>query len=57
MGAPEFFDGGCGHAWNTFETGGRCPGCRYQWRFTSCLSCGVASPHLEWYDADDRRKS
>lgn len=50
MGAPEFFDGGCGHRWNTFETAGRCPGCRYQWKHTSCLACGVASLHVDWYE-------
>jgi hypothetical protein len=54
MGAPEFFDGGCGSVWNTFETAGRCPGCKHQWTFTSCLSCGVASRHIDWYEADGK---
>jgi hypothetical protein len=56
MGAPEHFNGGCGHRWNTFDTGGRCPGCQHQWRFTSCLSCGVASPHLDWYEDKPARQ-
>ena len=49
MGPPENFSGGCGHAWNTFATSGKCPGCSYQWRHTTCLSCGVTSPHKDWY--------
>ena len=51
MGAPEHFSGGCGHGWNTFDTRGLCPGCSYQWRHTSCLSCGVTSVHEDWYEA------
>jgi hypothetical protein len=39
----------CGHRWNTFWTGGLCPGCRYQWTVTSCHSCGERSPHADWY--------
>ena len=39
----------CGHAWNTFDTRGRCPGCGRRWLHTQCLSCGAWSPHLEWY--------
>ena len=50
MGAPENFSGGCGHAWNTFDTRGLCPGCRYQWRHTSCLRCSATSLHDEWYE-------
>ena len=50
VGAPEHFDRGCGTAWNTFLTRGRCPGCAHQWRFTSCLQCHQWSPHEEWYD-------
>lgn len=46
---PEFFYGACYTAWNTFETRGRCPGCDHQWRWTSCLACGVFSPHEDWY--------
>jgi hypothetical protein len=39
--------------WNTFETRGRCPGCRKQWRVTVCLACGVGSPHEDWYHDED----
>jgi hypothetical protein len=39
----------CGHRWNTFETGGRCPSCGYQWEVTGCLRCGRSSPHSDWY--------
>ena len=39
----------CGHIWNTFETGGSCPACRYQWDVTGCLSCGELSAHSDWY--------
>ncbi|MCW5962172.1 MAG: hypothetical protein KIS76_18575 [Pyrinomonadaceae bacterium] len=48
-GPPEFFLNGCGAVWNTFETGGRCPGCGHQWRWTTCLSCGKDSLHKDWY--------
>src|SRR5690349_13772557 len=48
-GHPEYFFGACGTVWNTFETGGICPGCNHQWKFTSCLRCGVFSPHEDWY--------
>ncbi|HEY8549153.1 MAG TPA: hypothetical protein VIL35_04280 [Vicinamibacterales bacterium] len=46
---PEGFLGGCGTAWNTFETRGLCPGCGHRWRWTSCLRCGGWSPHDAWY--------
>jgi hypothetical protein len=39
----------CGHAWNTFDTGGKCPGCGFQWSVTQCLRCKEYSPHLDWY--------
>jgi len=53
-GHPQYFDGGCGTAWNTFDTRGRCPGCGHQWRWTACLYCEGWSPHDEWYaDRDD----
>jgi len=39
----------CGHSWNTFDTGGRCPRCQKQWHDTQCLSCAGWSPHLDWY--------
>ncbi|MCY7374611.1 MAG: hypothetical protein LH472_01400 [Pyrinomonadaceae bacterium] len=40
---------GCGTAWNTFDTRGRCPGCHYRWQKTDCLRCGKSSPHEAWY--------
>jgi len=40
----------CGHSWNTFDTGGVCPGCLHQWKETQCLSCGRWSPHSDWYE-------
>ena len=52
-GAPENFSAGCGHAWNTFETKGRCPGCSYQWRHTACLQCQAWAKHEDWYTAED----
>lgn len=39
----------CGHAWNTFDTHGRCPACGYVWRDTQCLACHQWSPHADWY--------
>jgi hypothetical protein len=39
----------CGHIWNTFDTGGVCPACLYQWSVTACLRCGDWSPHSDWY--------
>ena len=48
-----YCDVGCGHGWNTFETGGRCRACGKQWLETVCLRCHAWSPHDEWYfDAD-----
>ncbi len=49
MGPPENFATGCGHGWNTFDTRGQCPGCKHQWRHTTCLSCSVTSLHDDWY--------
>src|SRR5262245_3895795 len=46
---PEGFLGGCRTVWNTFATHGRCPGCRYQWRWTKCLRCDAWSLHDDWY--------
>jgi hypothetical protein len=49
----------CGHAWNTFDTHGRCPECGTVWRETQCLQCRAWSPHHDWYhnlppvDADE----
>ena len=51
-GAPEFFFGGCGASWNTFDTRGRCPGCSHQWRFTSCLACSKWALHDDWYEPE-----
>ena len=39
----------CGHAWNTFDTGGVCPGCMRQWENTQCLACQGWSAHSAWY--------
>ncbi len=39
----------CGHSWNTFDTGGVCPGCMREWKDTQCLKCKQWSPHSEWY--------
>jgi hypothetical protein len=39
----------CKHHWNTFDTGGICPACMFQWTSTQCLSCGVFSAHSAWY--------
>jgi hypothetical protein len=49
---PEYFFGGCGAKWNTFDTRGLCPGCGHQWRWTACLSCWVWSLHEDWYAKD-----
>ncbi len=47
----------CGHRWNTFDTGGRCPACRRQWNETQCVlpagGCDAWSPHLDWYHGLD----
>jgi len=40
----------CGHSWNTFDTGGVCPGCLFQWMVTACLVCHKFSPHSAWYE-------
>lgn len=50
---PEYFYGGCGTEWNTFDTGGLCPTCSHQWTWTSCLSCWGWSKHVDWYVDDD----
>jgi hypothetical protein len=52
-GAPEHFPNGCGTAWNTFDTRGRCPGCDHVWRWTACPSCGAWALHDAWYEPDD----
>ena len=38
----------CGTSWNTFLTGGVCPGCRKQWRTTQCRKCKGVFLHLDW---------
>jgi DNA-directed RNA polymerase subunit RPC12/RpoP len=48
--APEPFFQGCWTEWNTFTTGGRCPGCGHQWRWTLCLACVEWSLHEDWYE-------
>lgn len=44
---------GCGTHWNTFWTGGVCPGCSFRWEHTQCLSCKQVSPHKDWYHFPD----
>lgn len=39
----------CGHAWNTFDTYGKCPACGKVWKNTQCLDCFRWSPHADWY--------
>lgn len=41
---------GCWHSWNTFDTGGRCPRCSFQWLLTACLRCHRVSRHAAWYE-------
>lgn len=48
-GAPEFYYGGCGTIWHTFDTHGICPGCKHQWKWTKCFNCDEWSLHEEWY--------
>lgn len=52
FGTPEPSFDACGTTWNTFATRGRCPGCDHQWTWTSCLKCGVASKHDDWYEEE-----
>jgi DNA-directed RNA polymerase subunit RPC12/RpoP len=40
----------CGHAWNTFETGGVCPACAHRWLHTVCLRCLRWGRHEDWYE-------
>ncbi|HEX8287550.1 MAG TPA: hypothetical protein VF556_06140 [Pyrinomonadaceae bacterium] len=49
---PEYFYGGCFTSWNTFDTGGICPGCAHRWIWTSCLRCAEWSRHVDWYEND-----
>jgi hypothetical protein len=39
----------CKHVWNTFQTAGLCPACRFQWEVTGCPHCGEMSEHKAWY--------
>jgi len=39
----------CRCVWNTFDTGGVCPGCLKQWDVTKCLACHQWSRHSDWY--------
>ena len=43
----------CGHLWDTFSTGGRCPRCKKVWEKTQCITCFKWSPHLDWYNGLD----
>ena len=40
---------GCGHSWNTFDTGARCPECDAQFAWTTCPGCTRTYPHRAWY--------
>jgi hypothetical protein len=42
----------CGTSWNTFETRGVCPTCRYGWKVTQCLACHAFSAHEDWYTSE-----
>ena len=44
--------GGCGHSWNTFDTGGVCPACSKIWKITYCYGCRTGQPHIDWYHDD-----
>lgn len=48
--ADDLWSCTCGHSWNTFDTGGVCPGCVTQWNETQCLECARWSPHSDWYE-------
>lgn len=45
----------CGHVWNTFHTGGKCPACGHQWKETICLQCHEWSAHTAWYRTSENR--
>ena len=53
FGTPDPPFDACGAVWNTFSTGGRCPGCGHQWRWTTCLRCQQHSLHKDWYASED----
>jgi len=43
----------CGHEWDIFQTGGRCPMCKSRQEETPCIEyaggCTESSPHMDWY--------
>jgi hypothetical protein len=43
----------CYCRWNTFATRGRCPGCNFHFRATTCLTCNRLSRHDDWYARED----
>jgi hypothetical protein len=43
----------CLFTWHTFDTGGVCPSCDYQWQETMCFKCHEWSKHAAWYVDDD----
>ena len=45
MCAPD----GCGHLWDTFATGAKCPSCGAQFPWTACPACAQTFPHKAWY--------
>jgi len=49
--------GNCGHAWNTFDTGGVCPECSKIWDETFCYECKTMQPHVDWYHDDGRAQT
>ena len=51
MECPQFrrWECTCHYVWNTFDSGGQCPGCGNIWYDTICLACDLWSPHAEWY--------
>ncbi|BDC51496.1 hypothetical protein F183_A38120 [Bryobacterales bacterium F-183] len=40
----------CGCSWHTFDTGGRCPSCNWNWSQTQCPRCKGWAAHAAWYD-------
>ena len=53
-GPPENYEDGCGTRWNTFETGGVCPGCDHRWVWTACQKCHEFSRHADWYEENSK---
>jgi hypothetical protein len=39
----------CGTQWHTFDTGGQCPSCKWNWSQTQCPRCGQWAAHKDWY--------